>query len=249
MRNIENFRKRLLRGGMVIIGLIIIMLAYELIITIGRTQIQINIRQNEELIYLSTFAEPPQFAIWLENVDNKTSETVFVTHRAGVGDWEGKADVPVALPKWFELFKVNNSKSSDVEKDSPLIVSGATPIENYFSIRAEVRPGSKWICWIEMNLAGDYNEAFPEMDIESLKIDEYSNGQPALLYKSELVAEEGNTYDFELVAQSVWENGEIRVEPVSEGVTTAKHVFEEINIEVIKPKPKLIDRNKITTDN
>jgi len=248
MRNIKNFRKRLFWGGMVIIGLIIIILAYELIVTIGRTQIQVNIRQNEELIYLSTFAEPPQFAIWLENVDKETSETVFVTHRAGVGDWEGKADVPVALPKWFELFKVNNSESSDVGKDSPMIVSGATPKEYYFSIRAEVRPGSKWICWIEMNLAGDYNEAFPEMDIESLKIDEYSNGQPALLYKSELVAEEGSIYDFELVAQSVWENGEIRIEPVSEGVTTAKNVFEEINIEVIRPKPKLIDRNKIAAD-
>ena len=234
--------------GIVLAGVVIMVLVYELIITIGRTQIQINIRQNEELIYLSTFAEPPQFAIWLENADNKKCETVFVTHRAGVGDWEGKADVPVALPRWFELFKVSKGENADVDKDPPIIVSGATPKENYFSVRAEVKPGSKWICWVEMNLAGDFNEAFPEMDMESLKMDEFSNGQQALLYKCELIAEEGSNYDFELVAQAVWEDGETQVEPVSEGVTSAKNVFEELNIEVIRPKPKLIDKNKVSTD-
>ncbi|RIH62802.1 hypothetical protein D1164_22985 [Mariniphaga sediminis] len=60
-----------------------------------------------------------------------------------------------------------------------------------------------------------------------------------------MVAEEGQTFDFELVSQSIWDKGETRVEPLSEGITTAIDVFDELYIEVIHPKPKLIDKNKL----
>jgi len=49
-----------------------------------------------------------------------------------------------------------------------------------------------------------------------------------------------------LEAQSVWEKGVTRVEPVSSGVSIARDVFDEIQISVIQPKPKLIDKNRIT---
>ena len=215
--------------------------------TIGRTQIQINIHQDKEIIYLSTFAEPPQFAIWLENPDNQKCQTVFVTRRAGIGDWEGKASVPVALPRWFELFTVNGQgqNGSDAIKEPSLIVTGATPKDDYFSVRAEVKPGSRWICWVEMNLAGDYNEAFPEQDIDNHEVDEFSNGQPALLYKSEITAEEGLVFNFELAGQSIWKNGVTTIEPVSLGVTSAKNVFDKMFLEIIRPKPKIIDKYEI----
>lgn len=242
------FRKKILWGGVGSIVLIVIVIAYLMVSTMGRTQIQINIHQNKELIYLSTFAEPPQFAIWLEDPETNEHMTVFVTHRVAVGDWEGKADVPVALPRWFELFKVNEQKQPDAEKEIPLAVTGATPKDDYFSVRAEVKPGSKWICWIEMNLAGDFNDAFPEEDIENFMVDEFSNGQPALLFKSEIIADEGQKFDFELVLQSIWENGEARVEPVSDGITTAKNVFDELIVEIIRPKPKLVDKNQISEE-
>ncbi|WP_147372272.1 hypothetical protein [Mariniphaga sediminis] len=238
-------KKKLLWGGISIAGLVIIVLGWEFINTLGRTQLQINIHQNKELIYLSTFAEPPQFAIWLEDPETHRLMTVFVTHRVAVGDWEGKANVPVALPRWFELFKVNKHGEADAEKVPPLVVTGATPKDDYFSVRAEVKPGSKWICWVEMNLAGDFNDAFPQEDIQNFKVDEFSNGQPALLYWAEVKAEEGRVFDFELAGKSIWDNGKTRVESVSEGITTAQSVFDEMNIEVIQPKPKLIDRNRM----
>ncbi len=238
-------KKRLIAGGASIVVLFVIVMGWELISTCGRTQLQVNIHQNKELIYLSTFAEPPQFAVWLEDPETQQRMTVFVTHRVAVGDWEGKANVPVALPRWFELFKVNESGQADAEKVPPLAVTGATPKDDYFSVRAEVKPGSRWICWVEMNLAGDFNDAFPREDIQNFQVDEFSNGQPALLFKAQVTAEEGQAFNFELAGQSVWENGETRVEPVSDGITTAKDVFDIMNIEVIQPKPKLVDKNKI----
>ena len=164
-------KKKIIKTGIILLsgGLLIILIIAGLIVirTWGRTLIQIDIHQNKKIIHLSNFAEPPQFAIWLENQATKELKTVFVTHRVAKGDWEGKANVPVALPQWYKLFRGNKNPGEGAEqnKKSDLEISGATPKSDYFSIRVEVEPGSEWICWIEMNLAGDFNDAFPEIEI------------------------------------------------------------------------------------
>ena len=89
----------------------------------------------------------------------------------------------------------------------------STPKKYFFSIGIEVSPGSKWNCWIEMNLAGDLNESYPEFNEYTLTEDEFMCGLPALLYKTEINA-----------------TGGLIVEPVSDGITTAKNVFDIIKI-------------------
>ena len=234
----------LFSGGLILIGIIA---GIVIIRTWGRTVIQIDIHQNKKIIHLSNFAEPPQFAIWLENIATKELKTVFVTHRVAKGDWEGKANVPVALPQWFMLFKGKKEKGekSAPGKKSDMAISGATPKADYFSLRVEVEPGSEWVCWIEMNLAGDFNDAYPEIDMKTLREDEYSNGQPALIFRADLKATEDMKFKPSIVAQSVWNKGVVSIEPVSDGITSAKNVFDDIQISVIKPKPKLIDKTKV----
>ena len=243
----KNFLKTGLK--LFIAGLIIIAIVAGVTIarTWGRTVIQVDIHQNKDLIHLSTFAEPPQFAIWLEDPVSKELKTVFVTHRVAVGDWEGKANVPVALPQWFRIFRGNGEKVEDSGSvtGSDLVISGATPKDDYFTIRIEVKPESQWICWIEMNLAGDFNEAFPEIDSDSHLEDEFSNGQPALLFKADISAIENTEYKPSLFAQSLWNNDSVMIEPVNDGITTARNVFDTIRISVNKPKPKLINKYKI----
>lgn len=243
-------RKKIFKTVLILFsaGVLLIFIVAGIVIvrTWGKRVIQVDIRQNMDIIHISTFGEPPQFAIWLENMETRDLKTVFVTHRVAVGDWEGKADVPVALPQWSKLFLDNDeSDGSGSAERSDLVITGATPKEDYFSVRAEVRPGSEWICWIEMNLAGDFNEAFPEYDIETFYVDEYSRGQPSLLYRAEIKAVENMIFTPVLEAQSVLKNGKVIIEPVSEGVTTAKYVFDTIQISIIRPKPKLIDKTSI----
>jgi len=238
----SKFIIRVLGGAIVLILVIAGVLIFR---TFGRTLIQFDVHMNKELIHLTTFAEPPQFAIWIENSITHKLKTVFVTSRVGKGDWEGKANVPVALPKWFEIFRGENQSYKSVDNDEYSAVSGATPKDDYFSIRVEVEPGSTWICWIEMNLAGDYNDSFPEFNEQTLKEDVFSCGQPALLFKASVNADEGMKFTPVLEAQSIWENGVNNVEPVSIGVTTAKDVFDNMQISIIRPKPKLIDKKKI----
>jgi hypothetical protein len=215
--------------------------------TWGRTMIQFDIHQNKKIIHLSNFAEPPQFAIWLEDPVTGELKSVFVTHRVATGDWEGKANVPVALPQWYKLFKGEKklTGTSTGPGRSDMAISGATPKGDYFSLRVEVKPGSQWICWIEMNLAGDFNDAFPEVDLKTLREDEFSNGQPALLFRAEIKAVEGMKFKPEIVSQATWQKGAVSVEPVSPGVTTARDVFDDISVSIIRPKPKLIDKTRI----
>lgn len=205
--------------------------------TWGKTDLDVKIHINEQLILQSVYGESPTFAIWIENPETKETRTIFVTKRAGLDDWEGKTDVPSALPKWDGISKQEKqANNGDMGIDA---VSGATPKPGYFTTRVRVKPGSKWICWIEMNLSGDYNEFYPAYDEVSKKTDDYGTGQPALVYKGYIEAEKGNTVIPDVVGMGVLnEQGKI-IQPL-DGITTALDVFDEITISAVRPKPKIL---------
>ncbi len=139
MKHIEKKTiKRVIMLFAVALLLVFVLAAIAVSKTWGRTMFQIDIHQNKKLIHLSNFAEPPQFAIWLENPVTGELKSVFVTHRTAKGDWEGKANVPVSLPLWFKLFRENNSqeKLTSSDKKSDMAITGATPKSDYFSIKS-----------------------------------------------------------------------------------------------------------------
>jgi hypothetical protein len=213
-----------------------------IVATRNRVQIELNVHINRESVYLSTYAEPPQFAVWLENPETGSCQIVFVTYRVSRGDWEGKADVPVALPRWNAVFRGDRRQE---RSDDEIAVSGATPKDEYFRVRAEVKPGSTWILWIEMNLAGDYNDAYRQFDPLTMQEDEYSCGQPALLYRAEIRAVEGAEYVPELTAMSLWKDGVNTIVPVDATVTTARNVFDAMSVRLIRPRPVIIDTKRL----
>ena len=70
-------KRKLFIGIGALAGIAVLIVVYELLSVRGRTQVQVNIHQNKELIHLSTFAEPPQFAVWLENPETHKCVSVF----------------------------------------------------------------------------------------------------------------------------------------------------------------------------
>jgi hypothetical protein len=214
--------------------------------TNNRVQVEVNIHINKNAIYLSTYAEPPQFAIWMENKQTGAYQLVFVTYRISRGDWEGKSDVPVALPRWSTLFR---DKNNGGRSEDEIAVSGATPKDEYFRVRAEVKPESEWILWIEMNLGGDYNEFYPQINPETMQEDEYACGQPALLFKAEIKATKGAEYTPEIVAMSLWKEGVNSIVPLDATITTAQDVFDRISVLLIQPKPVIINTNNVEQQN
>jgi len=215
---------------------------YVILRTQNRVQVEFNIHINQQAIYLSTYSEPPQFAVWLENPRNGKCQQVFVTYRTSRGDWEGKADVPVSLPRWKVVFR--DGGAQNIRSDEEIAISGATPKDEYFRVRVEVPPGSEWICWVEMNLAGDFNEFYPQFNMDTMEEDEFACGQPALLYRTDIKADEGLQFTFAATSMSLWKEGKNRIVPIDETITTAKDVFDEISIVIIKPKPVIFNKYK-----
>ena len=224
---------------LIIIGALIIF-AYSK--TWGKTDIEIKIHINEKLVQESAFGESPTFAIWLENAKTHEIKTVFVTRRAAEKDWEGKAEIPVALPAWFHI----NSEKKAVEKSEgnpdQIVISGATPKPGYFVTSVSVEQNSEWILWIEVNLAGDFNDHFMEFNKELNITDEFSTGQPALIYKAKISATTGTTVVPEIVGISMpGSTLDSIIKPVK-GITTATDVFDEISLRVVKTKPRIISK-------
>lgn len=208
--------------------------------TLGRTQLEFDIHQDQELILFSAYAEPPQFAIWLENPDTGQLKTVFVTYRSAQGDWVDKAECPGSLPLWFEVFKRENQVDSlpGIDKSAPMAITGATPQAEHFKIRVEVPSGSEWICWLEVNLAGDYNEYFDSLSGNPNAIMDES-GQASIVYKATVFSREDEVFYPEIVGcVDATKDFKDMIQPL-EGVTTAKDIFKEVSIKVIKPKPSL----------
>jgi len=210
--------------------------------TRGKTDIVFRIHINQQLVQESAFGESPTFAIWLEEPSTGKCRTVFVTRRAAIGDWEGKAEVPSALPCWFEVYKREYQaiKLPGVEKQASVAVTGATPEPGYFITRARVRTGTTWKCWVEVNLSGDYNDRYQEYNEEEKTIDAYGNGQPALIYSALIDAVEGSIVTPDIAGMCVPgfpRNSLIR--PL-EGITTAASVFDEISIASMKPNPSIV---------
>lgn len=228
-------KKRIITGLLSVLLVVAIVFMFAHLRTIGKTELSIRIHINEQLVQESTFGESPTFAIWIENINTGENKAIYVSRRAAVGDWEGKADVPVALPKWFEIQRSNESEVGNIDA-----WSGATPQPGYFTTSTIIPPDSKWICWIEVNLSGDFNETYLEYDTESMEADEYLSGQPALIYKAEFMATKGQQIIPALHGMCITNtlDGSI-IQPI-EGITTAKDIFDEIILTIQTPKPKII---------
>lgn len=229
----------LLTGVLIIGGLVF----YAFAKTWNKTDIEFSIHINEKLIKESTFGEPPTFAIWLEDPETKLTQTVFVTNRAGKGDWEGKAAVPVALPEWFQVNANEKSSENKLGNKIPekITISGATPKPGYFSTRVRVAPGSKWICWVEVNLAGDFNDTYKEYDLEKKTSDEYKTGQPALLYRAEIEATIGKEAKPEIQGMTLIDPSQGAVIQPLKGITSATDIFDQIEIKIVKPRPRILE--------
>ena len=207
---------------------------------IGKMFIEFNIHQDKGLIASATFSEPPQFAIWLEEPVSHKYKTIYVSYRTGTGDMVGKAECPGCLPLWFEIYNRETGKKGYPKPDNPapVAVTGATPQQENFTIKREIEPGSKWICWLEMNLAGDFNEKYQEYNEKEQIADDEFSGQPPLVYRCEIEAIAGKKYVPALYGMvDMRKPFEQMIQPVSPDVTTAKDVFKSIEISITEGEP------------
>jgi len=190
-----------------------------------------SIHQNRQIYEASIYGEPPQFAIWLQDPHSGTVKTVFVTYRTGHGDFEGKSEVPVALPAWISAFHKETGRSDlpTPRKPVDIAVSGATEKAADISKKVSVPEGSTWNYYIEVNVAGDFNPAFPSYQ-DNGALDPHGNGQPSLVYQGTIKAVQGQSSSPQLVGRTEQMYISKTISPDLSGVDTAKELFKKMEV-------------------
>jgi len=187
--------------------------------------------QNKAIYENSIYGEPPQFAIWLEDPLTNEVKTVFVTYRTGHGDFEGKSAVPVALPAWIGAFRSETGRNDLPTPQNPvdMAVSGATQKTAEISKRAIVPRRSTLIYYIEVNVAGDFNQNFPSYQPDGIP-DPEGNGQPSIVYRGTITANPNAKSTPELIGRT--EQMFLSTEIIQDlkGIESARQLFNNIEV-------------------
>ena len=195
----------------------------------GMATLLFTIHQERDVYDQSDYGEPPQFAIWLENKSDGTVKTVFVTHRTGTGNFEGKAECAVALPAWIGAFQRETGRDDlpSVGKPASDAITGATPKVPEFSVKTKVPVGSEWNYYVELNVSGDYTREFTVLTYSG-QFDIQGNGQPSIIYRGDITARPGIKSTPDLIGRTEQFYFSKEINPDLTGIGNAKDVFSKI---------------------
>lgn len=152
-------------------------------------RLEFTFDQNPAIYEESDYGEAPQVAIWLEDTLSGQVKTVYVTYRAATGDYYGKVECPVALPVWIAAWRRETGRDDYpvVRKPAAEAITKATSLDGKVQASAKVPSGTNWFCYIEMNVAGDFNSAYP-FESQDGALDNHGNGQPSLIFRAPISA-------------------------------------------------------------
>ncbi len=161
--------------------------------TADSVQVSFTIDQDRAIYEDSDYGEAPQVAIWLENLENGEKRTVYVTWRTATGRFAGKVDCPVSLPSWVRVWREESGKEGlpSPRQEAPEAVTRATGDER-IEAGAVLPRGGRWRYYIELNVAGDFNDTFP-VESPTGVLDRHGNGQPSLVWSGVIAAEPGGS--------------------------------------------------------
>lgn len=182
---------------------------------------------------------PPQIAIWTEDLEGHYLSTIYVTHKIATQSWQasGGNRRKEALPHWCHQRGIAYEDGLYLPtKKSPLTdgITGATP-HGSFDVRL-VPAGRlrKFIVKVEINHSTDFNEAFPESAKEgdsNYSGGKKGSGQPAVVYAAEVDLTSGEKkFVAELIGHSNADGSSGDITADTSSLTTALHIVKSITI-------------------
>ena len=177
---------------------------------------------------------PPQFAVWIEDMDGRYLTTIYATKRIATQAWRGSKGNrrKEALPHWSYSRGVRYSDGLYLPtKEDPLpdTITGATPKSGTELRFPPIENQQKFIVKAEFNHSVDYNNFFPEDASEG---ENEVNGQPAVIYSALIdLSDKKNTYKLNLIGCSSPDgtDGNIYSGMLSK-LTTAKTIVNRITV-------------------
>ena len=200
-----------------------------------RPHLVITLSYNFEVYERPAFFLPksyPTYAIWLKDASTGSVITVYVTGKAGKGEWVMADSRPESIPVWFGI-KSEEEAKSQLTVDA---VSGATPAGEAAEIVWQVPQNlvdKKIDVYIEANSSFDYNDYYnKQKDGSGYSAD---NGQPSLIWHAllDLSASIPDAVTPEIIGHGHVLGLDHRIDPDVSRITTARETFEYIGIKYI----------------
>jgi len=213
----------------------------------GQGDVKVRIEQGEEWVHdFPLFLgiklkNPPQIAVWLEDVDGNYLATVYVTHKAATQSWQsaGGERRKASLPHWCHVRGIQYEDGLYLPtKDKPLTdgISGATPRGSFDVKLAPASVLKQFVVKVEINHSADFNEAYPKTAQEgeaNYSGGEHGSGQPALIYSITVDLSSGKTsYEAVLTGHSSPDGSLGDMYEDLSGLTTALHIVKRITIDI-----------------
>jgi len=173
---------------------------------------------------------PPAMAIWAETITGTIIETLYIDQALAFGEevnWQGfRTSRHRLLPVWRHKHTVVSGVDPHGEIDA---FAGATP-EHSFTLdqNLNLEEDSGFVLCVEVNLAGDPNEAYPDAII----------GQPSLLYTAYIEPGADNPYTLlELTAHGgmAEENGALGYD--FDGIDSARELIDLLLVKTAPVQP------------
>ncbi|MBT8372527.1 MAG: hypothetical protein KJO34_16285 [Deltaproteobacteria bacterium] len=175
----------------------------------------------------------PTYAIWLKEKSMQRVMTVYVTGKAGKGEWVMADSRPESVPVWYGI-KSQEEAKSQLTVDA---ISGATPSGEAAEIVWQVPENlvdKKIDIYIEANSSFDYNDYYKKQKGDP----GYSgaNGQPSLIWHALLDLSESTP---DAVTPEIVGHGHVlgldhQIDPDISKITTASETFQYIGIKYVK---------------
>ena len=209
--------------------------------------VKVSIEQGEEWLHdFPLFMgikkkNPPQIAIWLEDVDGKYLSTIYVSHKMATQSWQGAGGNrrKESLPHWCYSRGVQYEDGLYLPtKKQPLTdgISGATP-RGDFDVKLHLTNDLKrFRVKVELNHSIDFNDYYYKAAKEgeiNYSGGKEGSGQPAVVYAADIDLASGQkTFEAALLGQSSPDGMSGDIEADTSHLTTALHIIKRITINI-----------------
>lgn len=209
--------------------------------------LKVNIEQGEEWLHDYPLflgikkKNPPQIAVWIEDVDGNYISTVYVSHKIASQSWQsaGGNRRKEALPHWCHKRGIKYEDGLYLPtKNNPVAdgISGATP-QNGFSLKiSPTERLQQFIVKVEVNHSTDFNDNWPKSAKEGEN--NYSggkdgSGQPAVVYAAYVDLASGErVFHAHITGHSSPDGTDGEVYEDISSLTSALHIVKSITIEI-----------------
>lgn len=217
------------------------------LIEYGQGDLKVSIESGDEWLHdFSLFLgmkrkNPPQIAVWVEDLQGNYLSTVYVTHKIATQSWSmsGGNRRKEALPHWCYARGVEYEDGLYLPtKKHPLTdgISGATPQEGF---EVKLRPATalqRFVVKVEINHSTDFNECYPDSAKEgetNYSGGKKGSGQPAVVYAALIDRASGqDAFEATLIGHSSPDGNSGAIFEDVTGLTTALHIVKQITIQI-----------------